>query len=395
MTSPTTTIAELVSRTTETAVASCTTAVPDENGYVPSDACNANYGFYPSFAANCAFAVVFGISFTAHFVQAIAWKKRFCWVLLMGVSWELLAFILRTVGSKDQQNTAYAIAGELFFLLAPLWINAFVYMTAARVVYYAVDDQSVWRIKATWLTQIFVWIDVVCFIIQAGGGVLMSNDGAESDQNLIDIGKKIYMAGCGAQLGFIIVFIGLMVRVYMKMRATPSLEANMSRAMLLFWTLIGVLLFIVMRIIFRLVEFGPGAGSDNEILAHEAYALCLDALPMTLAVLLLNAVHPGWVLRGANSEFPRATRQERKLAKAEKKAAKQQAKLDKKSAKEEKKLKKRGDATFVALDNDHSSVEEVEMGPRPTAPLQPYSPYGGHQSEYATYEDIGDSGRRV
>jgi hypothetical protein len=127
-------------------------------------------------------------------------------------------------------------------------INAFVYMTAARVVYYAVDDQSVWRIKATWLTQIFVWIDAVCFIIQAGGGILMSNDGTESDRKLIDIGKKIYMAGCGAQLGFIIVFIGLMVRVYMKMRATPSLEANMSRAMLLFWALIGVLLFIVVSV---------------------------------------------------------------------------------------------------------------------------------------------------
>lgn len=150
-----------------------------------------------------------------------------------------------------------------------------------------------------------------------------------------------------------------------------------------------------MRIIFRLVEFGPGAGSDNEMLTHEAYALCLDALPMALAVLLLNAVHPGWVLRGANSEFPRATRQERRQAKAEKKAAKQQVKLDKKMAKEEKKLKRRGDATFVALDNDSSSVEEMEMGmgPRQTAPLRPYSPYGGHQSEHATYEDIGD--RRV
>jgi hypothetical protein len=38
----------------------------------------------------------------------------------MGISWEFVAFTLRTVGSQDQQNINYQIAGQLLFLLAPL-----------------------------------------------------------------------------------------------------------------------------------------------------------------------------------------------------------------------------------------------------------------------------------
>lgn len=55
--------------------AACTTAVPDPNGYVPPDACNANYGFYPRWEDNAAFAAVFGLTTAAHLAQSIVLKK--------------------------------------------------------------------------------------------------------------------------------------------------------------------------------------------------------------------------------------------------------------------------------------------------------------------------------
>ena len=55
---------------------------------------------------------------------------------------------------------------------------------------------------------------------------------------------------------------------------------------------------------FRLVEFSQGASSTNPILSHEAFQLYLDALPMLLALMLLNIVHPGLVLKGPGSSFP-------------------------------------------------------------------------------------------
>ncbi len=42
---------------------------------MPLEACNSYYMFDPNFAANLAFAVLFGISLSAHIVQAIAWRK--------------------------------------------------------------------------------------------------------------------------------------------------------------------------------------------------------------------------------------------------------------------------------------------------------------------------------
>lgn len=38
----------------------------------------------------------------------------------MGASWECFCFILKTLGARDQQVSAYVIVSTLLFLLAPL-----------------------------------------------------------------------------------------------------------------------------------------------------------------------------------------------------------------------------------------------------------------------------------
>lgn len=58
------------------------------------------------------------------------------------------------------------------------------------------------------------------------------------------------------------------------------------------------------RIIFRFVEFSGDISSSNPILSNEAYQLGLDALPMFVALVVLNVVHPGMVLKGPESSFP-------------------------------------------------------------------------------------------
>ena len=47
-------------------------------------------------------------------------RKAFCWVLLVGASWEFLAFLMKALGARDQQNVGYAAPAQLLFLLAPL-----------------------------------------------------------------------------------------------------------------------------------------------------------------------------------------------------------------------------------------------------------------------------------
>ncbi|KAJ2900594.1 hypothetical protein MKZ38_002390 [Zalerion maritima] len=322
------TILFLRSETSDTADSECTTAVPDKYGYVPPESCNANYGYYPNFEANLAFAVLFGITLAAHFGQAFFFKKVYAWVAVMGASWELVAFAVRTYGAHNQQSLDYVVIGTLFLLLAPLWLNAFCFMTVARLVYYVVEDQAIWRFKAGRMTKIFVWLDIISFLVQAIGGTMLSQE----EQDVVDIGQKVYMAGVGFQLAFIIVFLAIIVKFFLMIRANEvdSPHANTRRVSILLGSLAACLILIIIRIIYRLIEFGEGANEDNELLHSEWYAICLDGLPMLLAFLVLNVVHPGIVLKGPESEFPKLTRAEKKQLKQAKKDAKLQAKKDRK-----------------------------------------------------------------
>ncbi|KAK3935800.1 RTA1 domain-containing protein [Diplogelasinospora grovesii] len=328
---PTSTTTSLPSSTTSGASPSCTTAVPGEYGHVPLDACNSYYNFDPSYAGNLAFAILFGMTSFAHLVQAILYRKKYCWVLIMGAVWECIAFIMRTLGAHDQQQMQYVIWGTLLVLLAPLWINAFAYMTVARLIHFVMPDERVWGIKSQALTKVFVGLDILTFLIQAAGGSLMSNNGDPGSANLISIGQKVYMAGVGAQGLFIIVFGGLIWTFYTKLH--QSMDRPVKRVKMLIWVLFVVLVLIVIRIIFRLIEFSGGVSASNAIISSENYSFFLDGLPMLLALVLLNAMHPGIVLRGPDSEFPKMTGREKKELKRAEKEAKATERLERKARK--------------------------------------------------------------
>ncbi|KAF5980302.1 phospholipid-translocating ATPase [Fusarium bulbicola] len=293
------------SSTVSSATSSCTTAVPDKYGYVPPDSCNANYGFYPNWKDNTAFAVAFGLSTVAHVAQAIILKQKFCWVIVIGASWECICFIVRALGARDQQESAYVIVSTLLFLLAPIWINAFIYMIVARLVHFVIPQRRVAGISAQWLAKIFVIFDGMCFIIQASGGGMLASDNTDTSK----LGQLIYMVGIGIQLGCVVVFLvihGLFYRE-LSLNARVSKQETRSRCLKpLCWVVYIVLVLIAVRVIFRLVEFGGGANSNNVVLRHEEFQLYLDALPMLIALVLLNAVHPGQVLKGPGASFPSA-----------------------------------------------------------------------------------------
>ncbi|KAK5655742.1 hypothetical protein OQA88_5279 [Cercophora sp. LCS_1] len=282
----------------------CTSAIPDRNGYVPPDACNSNYGFYPSWEWNLVFAVFFGLTTLIHAVQMFVYRKWFCWVIVMGSLWELACFILRTLGAHDQQNFDYVISSTLLFLLAPLWINAYVYMIVARLVHFLLPNEHILGMSPRWLAKGFVAADIVSFIIQAAGGAMLANN---EDHDIARTGQQVYMAGIGVQLFFVVVF-GVVTGVFIRRLEQRIREGTLVRSMAwvrpLMWVLVGVILLIVVRVIFRLVEFGGGASESNPILTNEAYQLGLDALPMVIALLVLNVVHPGMVLKGPESSFP-------------------------------------------------------------------------------------------
>ena len=60
-----------------------------------------------------------------------------------------------------------------------------------------------------------------------------------------------------------------------------------------------------MRIIFRLIEFSAGQGTNNPLPYTERYFYILDGSPMWLAMFVWNVAHPGRYMRGPDSRLPR------------------------------------------------------------------------------------------
>lgn len=108
----------------------------------------------------------------------------------MATSWETAGFVFRVLGARDPRNELYNTGSQILVILAPLWVNAFAYMVMGRLVYYWLSSKSVWNIKARKMTKFFVWFDVFTFLVQLGGGGMLSSDDASS----VSLGMKICKA---------------------------------------------------------------------------------------------------------------------------------------------------------------------------------------------------------
>jgi hypothetical protein len=121
---------------------------------------DAQYLYCANGPAAVFFSVLFGLAWITHFIQAFMYKKKFCWVIIMAALWETAGLSLRTYSTIDQTQSNTTSASQLLVLLAPLWINAFVYMVFGRMVWYYLPERKIGPVKAEKMAQVFVWLDV-------------------------------------------------------------------------------------------------------------------------------------------------------------------------------------------------------------------------------------------
>ncbi|KFY22835.1 hypothetical protein V493_06293 [Pseudogymnoascus sp. VKM F-4281 (FW-2241)] len=264
----------------------------------PSDP-DAQWPYCPSYASAIAFTTLFAACTLAHYIQAFAYRKPFCWVVCMASTWETLGFTFRILGARNPLLQSWAVSSQLLILLTPLWVNAFVYMVVGRVVYFWLPEKRIWGIRAKSLTRWFVWFDVIVFLIQAGGGVMLSGTEEDEGTKKVKIGLNIYMTGIGVQQGVLLAFVALMITFHV--RVLREGKHHETRWQPLLYTLYAALALISTRIIFRLVEFSSGI--NGPIPTNESYFYGLEATPMFLCLFSLAVIHPGRYLRGPGSEF--------------------------------------------------------------------------------------------
>ncbi|KAL4937752.1 RTA1 like protein-domain-containing protein [Aspergillus oleicola] len=297
----TSSIPTLVRRSDDT----CTPTIsPDANGYVPPTECNALYSYYPSFGAAVAFSVLFGILIVTHFVQAVSHKAGFAWVILMSATWEFGGYLTRTLSTRHQQSESLATVSQILILLAPLWVNAFDYMVLARMIHFFMPERRIGMIKPSHLTTLFVLLDIGSFIVQAVGGLMASPN---SSADTMQTGIHIYMIGMGVQEFFILLFLLIAItfhRRVLHLDNAGALPENKTQWRGMLYALYASLLFITVRIIFRLVEYSSGTELSNSIVSHEWFMYVFDAVPMCVAIGIWCLSHPGVVLKGPDARMP-------------------------------------------------------------------------------------------
>lgn len=118
------------------------------------------YAYCPSLGASLLFTLLFALTTIGHVVQAAMFKKSFCWVLIMSGIWQTVSFVLRDISIYSPTNESIYDPSYVLVLLAPLWTNAFIFMCCARIVYFFFPSHRIAKIKATWLSVIFVLLDI-------------------------------------------------------------------------------------------------------------------------------------------------------------------------------------------------------------------------------------------
>ncbi|KDQ57165.1 hypothetical protein JAAARDRAFT_58630 [Jaapia argillacea MUCL 33604] len=277
---------------------------------------NAEYLYCASTGAAIVFSVLFGLSTACHIIQAIIYRKKFCWIIIMAGIWETGGFVTRVLSTFNQSQIVFVFPSQILILLAPLWINAFDYVLLGRMVHYFLPQQSIAGIRARRLATLFVLLDITALLVQGGGGSMLNN----TDSKLVLLGLHIYMGGIGLQEFFILTFVILAIRFQKKATIAGDVLARPTDWRQLLYVLYATLGLITIRIIYRLVGFSQGI--YNTLTEHEAFFYCLEAVPMFSALLLYNVWHPGRVLVGPDSEFPPKPKKKKKDGKNAKKTKK-------------------------------------------------------------------------
>lgn len=99
----------------------------------------------------------------------------------------------------------------------PPGINAFLYLSTARLSHLFFPSSKFLNLPPRRVTQVFILADVLSFFIQAAGGGMMAMADA-SDRTLARTGQKVYMAGIAVQSAFVVVFCFEAGRLLQRMR---------------------------------------------------------------------------------------------------------------------------------------------------------------------------------
>lgn len=165
-------------------------------------------------------------------------------------------------------------------------------MTLSRVVK-ALDASRHSLVRITWVSKIYILIDVACLVLQVMGTVTQAYGGADQQGTAI----RLVAGGLVFQLVAFLVFMLLAAIVHKRLAKDPTEISSRSdvRWKRYFWALYAGSLLVLIRNLVRIVEYVQGA--DGAVASSEAYLYVFDAVPMLAVVVLFTILHPGRLIK--------------------------------------------------------------------------------------------------
>ncbi|KAJ5792978.1 uncharacterized protein N7503_008956 [Penicillium pulvis] len=242
------------------------------------------WNYVPSLPA----AVIFMLGFLAltglHTWKMIKTKTWFCIPFTIGGIFECIGYLGRCIAHGNTTTMGPYILTNMFTLLGPTLFAATIYMTLGRLIR-AIHAERLSVIKITRLTKLFVWGDVISFLVQGNSSTL-------SVLGYPGWAKVVVIIGLAIQLiSFSIFWITSFV-LERRIRRSPTLESLHTTVpwKKFLYMLYAVSTLIIIRSAFRVVEYV--LGDTGYPLEHEWTLYIFDTVPMFVVMGLFYMWYP-------------------------------------------------------------------------------------------------------
>ncbi|SGZ59000.1 CIC11C00000003827 [Sungouiella intermedia] len=252
------------------------------------------YNYNPSEVGAAVFAALFGMATLVTMFQLLRIKRKRTdsrvWTnlpFILGGVLEFVGYIARIFSGKSPTLLGPFIALAVCLLVSPALFAGSVYMVLGRVIV-AVGAEGYSLIRLKWLTKIFVFGDILSFLLQGSGGSLMS----QRQKGAQRVGKAIVIIGLVCQIVFFSSFMIVTVVFQYRVKNIPTSKSLYYRYLpskgrnwqMVIVTLLACSLLILVRCIVRTIEFVQGW--NGYIMSHEVYLFVFDSALMFLTMVV-------------------------------------------------------------------------------------------------------------
>ncbi|KAJ3147926.1 hypothetical protein HDU89_005000 [Geranomyces variabilis] len=250
------------------------------------------YHFDPSIGGAVFACLSFAVVSVAHIFYMHKYRTAYMWPMAVGGIMELLGYAIRLY-SRTQVSAAGPYAGQqVLIIVAPVFFAAANYVILGRIIRNVGPKYSF--ISARWLSGLFVTADCFSFLVQSSAsGMLVSAKSPSS----ADMANRLLIGGLLIQVVSFTLFIILAIAFHY--RANDKVEAFEWKTLM--YALYLSSLFILVRSVFRVIEFSDGF--DGPIATNEPLMYVFDFTLMLLACSVFLGVHPGAKLGSAGRTY--------------------------------------------------------------------------------------------